>query len=99
MQTKKASLLKLKTKDFKPNLYKVILLNDNVTTMDFVVFILVEIFSKSSNEAINLMLKIHEIGSGVCGVYTKEIAKTKQLQVLNLAKTNGFPLKCILKEE
>ncbi|CUU69764.1 ATP-dependent Clp protease adaptor ClpS [Campylobacter hyointestinalis] len=99
MQTKKASLLKLKTKDFKPNLYKVILLNDNVTTMDFVVFILVEIFSKSSNEAINLMLKIHEIGSAVCGIYTKEIAKTKQLQVLNLAKTNGFPLKCILKEE
>ena len=45
------------------------------------------------------MLKIHEIGSAVCGVYTKEIAKTKQLQVLNLAKTNGFPLKCILKEE
>ncbi|AII14607.1 ATP-dependent Clp protease adaptor protein ClpS [Campylobacter iguaniorum] len=99
MQTKKSSQTKIKIKDFKPNLFKVLLLNDDVTTMDFVVMILINVFNKNQDEAINLMLKIHELGSAVCGIYTKDIAQTKQMEVINLAKKFGFPLKCILKEE
>nr|WP_152819333.1 ATP-dependent Clp protease adaptor ClpS [Campylobacter fetus] len=75
------------------------LLNDEVTTMDFVVMILIDIFNKSKNEAIELMLKIHQNGRAICGIYTKEIAQTKQMEVLNLAKANGFPLKCVIEEE
>ncbi|EAH8299594.1 ATP-dependent Clp protease adaptor ClpS [Campylobacter fetus] len=75
------------------------LLNDEVTTMDFVVMILIDIFNKSKNEAIELMLKIHQSGRAICGIYTKEIAQTKQMEVLNLAKANGFPLKCVIEEE
>ncbi|AGZ81568.1 ATP-dependent Clp protease adaptor ClpS [Campylobacter fetus] len=99
MQTKKSSITKTKIKDFKPNLFKVMLLNDEVTTMDFVVMILIDIFNKSKNEAIELMLKIHQNGRAICGIYTKEIAQTKQMEVLNLAKANGFPLKCVIEEE
>ncbi|AJB45309.1 Clp protease ClpS [Campylobacter fetus subsp. testudinum] len=99
MQTKKSSITKTKIKDFKPNLFKVMLLNDEVTTMDFVVMILIYIFNKSKNEAIELMLKIHQNGRAICGIYTKEIAQTKQMEVLNLAKANGFPLKCVIEEE
>ncbi|ABK82828.1 MULTISPECIES: ATP-dependent Clp protease adaptor ClpS [Campylobacter] len=99
MQTKKSSITKTKIKDFKPNLFKVMLLNDEVTTMDFVVMILIDIFNKSKNEAIELMLKIHQSGRAICGIYTKEIAQTKQMEVLNLAKANGFPLKCVIEEE
>ncbi len=98
MQTKKSSITKTKIKDFKPNLFKVMLLNDEVTTMDFVVMILIDIFNKSKNEAIELMLKIHQSGRAICGIYTKEIAQTKQMEVLNLAKANGFPLKCVIEE-
>nr|WP_301540498.1 ATP-dependent Clp protease adaptor ClpS [Campylobacter fetus] len=67
--------------------------------MDFVVMILIDIFNKSKNEAIELMLKIHQNGRAICGIYTKEIAQTKQMEVLNLAKANGFPLKCVIEEE
>ncbi|EGU23832.1 ATP-dependent Clp protease adaptor protein ClpS [Campylobacter fetus subsp. venerealis NCTC 10354] len=80
-------------------MFKVMLLNDEVTTMDFVVMILIDIFNKSKNEAIELMLKIHQSGRAICGIYTKEIAQTKQMEVLNLAKANGFPLKCVIEEE
>ncbi|EDO9794420.1 ATP-dependent Clp protease adaptor ClpS [Campylobacter fetus] len=80
-------------------MFKVMLLNDEVTTMNFVVMILIDIFNKSKNEAIELMLKIHQSGRAICGIYTKEIAQTKQMEVLNLAKANGFPLKCVIEEE
>lgn len=99
MQTKRKSSTKTKLKEFKPTLFKVILLNDDVTTMDFVVMVLCEIFNKELNQAINLMMQIHKNGSAVCGIYTKEIAQTKQNQTLSLAKTNGFPLKCVIKED
>ncbi len=99
MQTKRSLASKTKLKEFKPTLYKVILLNDDVTTMDFVVMILCEIFNKELNQAVNLMMQIHKNGSAVCGIYTKEIAQTKQSQTLSLAKANGFPLKCVIKED
>ncbi|WP_086276347.1 ATP-dependent Clp protease adaptor ClpS [Campylobacter vicugnae] len=99
MQTKRSLTSKIKLKEFKPTLYKVILLNDDVTTMDFVVMVLCEIFNKELNQAVNLMMQIHKNGSAICGIYTKEIAQTKQSQTLSLAKANGFPLKCVIKED
>ena len=68
-----------KVKQKKPKLYKVILLNDDYTPMEYVVKLLKEVFRKSENDAINIMLMVHKKGSGVCGVFTKEIAETKFL--------------------
>lgn len=76
----------------KPSLYRVILHNDDYTTMEFVVDILRNIFLKSEEEAINLMLMIHNQGRAICGVYTHEIAQTKAEQVIKLARQNSFPL-------
>lgn len=83
----------------EPPRYKVILLNDHYTTMDFVVAILMDIFDKSFEEATRIMLHIHHNGQGVCGIYTKEIAETKMHQVHERAQANGFPLKAILEKE
>ena len=82
-----------------PKKYKVILLNDNYSTVDFVVEILIQIFKKNSQEAIDITMHIHDKGEGVCGVYTYEIAHTKVAQVQSAARKAGFPLKAILKEE
>ena len=83
----------------EPKKYKVVMLNDDYTTMDFVVEILKTIFKKSQEEATKLMLLIHEKGSAVCGVYPYEIALTKIKQVEFSARKAGFPLKAILEEE
>lgn len=88
-----------KTQFFIPKLYSVILHNDDVTTMDFVVDIIVNIFGKNFDDAVNLMLKIHQNGAATCGVYEKEIAKSKQQSVLRAAKVAGFPLKCSIELE
>ncbi len=79
--------------------YKVVLLNDDFTSMDFVVEVLVNIFNHELDNAINIMLKIHRSGRGVCGVYVYEIAETKIAQVNKMAKENEFPLKAIMEEE
>jgi len=83
----------------EPKKYKVLLLNDNFSTMDFVIDILQSIFRKSQNESANIMLNVHNTGHGVCGIYTHEIASTKVAQVKHSAKKAGFPLKAILEEE
>lgn len=83
----------------EPKKYKVLLLNDDYSTMDFVIDILVRIFKKSVDEATAIMLNIHNNGKAVCGVYTHEIASTKVTQVKNLARQKGFPLKAIMEEE
>jgi len=83
----------------EPKKYKVLLLNDDYSTMDFVIEILVKIFRKSTDEATVIMLNIHNNGKDVCGVYTHEIASTKVTQVKNLARQKGFPLKAIMEEE
>jgi ATP-dependent Clp protease adaptor protein ClpS len=83
----------------EPPMYKVMLLNDDYTTMEFVVEILVYVFQKSSEEATQIMLNVHRSGIGVCGIYPFEIAETKVKTVLNLARENGFPLKCIMERE
>ncbi len=83
----------------KPKMFKVILLNDDFTPMDFVVFILKRIFSKSDSEAEKIMLEVHQKGAGTAGVYTYEIAEMKAIQVHQLARKNQHPLKAKLEEE
>lgn len=82
-----------------PKRYKVVLLNDDFTTMEFVVGVLMDIFGHNSERAVAIMLAIHEKGKGVCGIYTKEIAETKATQVHKSARANSFPLRAILEEE
>lgn len=81
-----------------PKHFRVLLLNDDYTTMDFVVSILETVFRKSPAEAVQIMLAIHNRGSGVCGVFTKEIAEMKISQVHDRARREGFPLKCGMQE-
>ena len=82
----------------EPPLYKVLLHNDDYTTMDFVVMILEEIFKKSTDEATRIMLNVHHQGHGVAGVYTREIGETKVAAVHRLARKNQYPLKCSLEQ-
>jgi ATP-dependent Clp protease adaptor protein ClpS len=79
--------------------YKVVLLNDDFTSMDFVVEVLMELFNHTVDDAINIMLQIHRNGRGVCGVYTYEVAETKIYQVQKRARENEYPLKAIMEEE
>lgn len=81
-----------------PKSYKVILLNDDYTPMDFVVSILESIFQKSPSESVRIMLEVHQKGAGVCGIYTKQIAETKVELVLSRAKEASYPLKSIMEE-
>ena len=83
----------------EPDLYKVIMWNDDYTTMDFVVEILADIFNKSYEEAIEIMLAIHEKGKGICGRYTYEIAETKVHQATKRARANEFPLRVTMEKE
>ncbi len=79
--------------------YKVVLLNDDFTSMDFVVEVLMELFEHSVDDAINIMLQIHRSGRGICGVYTYEVAETKVHQVQTRARENEYPLRAIMEEE
>ncbi len=83
----------------KPSLYRVFLLNDDYTTMDFVVEVLRSIFQKSLIEATQIMLHVHKKGLGLCGVYTRDIAETKIAAVHDLARGKGFPLMCVMEKE
>jgi ATP-dependent Clp protease adaptor protein ClpS len=83
----------------KPSLYRVFLLNDDYTTMDFVVFILEKVFQKVPAEATQIMLHVHKKGIGLAGIYTREIAETKVTEVHELARGSEFPLKCIMEKE
>ena len=82
-----------------PKKYKVFILNDDYTSMDFVVDILMSVFHKSYEQAENIMLEVHKKDRGLCGVYTHEIAETKVTQVIKKAKDSGFPLKATMEEE
>jgi len=82
-----------------PSLFKVLLLNDDYTTMEFVVHILEKVFHKAPVEASQIMLHVHKNGKGLAGVYTREIAETKIAAVHELSRQNGFPLKCRMERE
>lgn len=83
----------------KPNLYRVVLLNDDYTPMEFVVWVLQSIFHKTQEVATRLMLDVHQKGKGVCGVYSLDVAQTKVYQVKKLAEQNEHPLECVLEVE
>ncbi len=90
---------KTRTRTTKPSLYRVMLLNDDYTPMEFVVFILERFFNKSREEATRIMLHVHQKGVGLCGVYTYEVAETKVAQVLDMAQRNEHPLQCVMEKE
>jgi len=82
----------------KPSLYRVLIHNDDYTSMEFVVFILQTVFERSESEALQIMLKVHNEGVGVAGLYTYEIAEMKVEKVTSLAQANEFPLLCTMEE-
>src|SRR6478672_13670928 len=83
----------------KPELFKVLLLNDDYTTMDFVIEILEHVFNKAPAEAYRIMMAVHTQGQGLCGVYPLEIAETKIAAVVDLARAQGFPLRATMEAE
>jgi ATP-dependent Clp protease adaptor protein ClpS len=83
----------------KPELYKVLLLNDDYTTMDFVIEILETLFNKPPAEAYRIMMAVHTQGKGLCGVYPHEVAETKVATVVERARENGFPLRAAMEPE
>jgi ATP-dependent Clp protease adaptor protein ClpS len=87
------------TRTKKPALYKVFLLNDDYTPMEFVVYVLERFFQKSREEATTIMLHVHQNGVGLCGVFTYEVAETKVAQVLDLARQHEHPLQCTMEKD
>jgi ATP-dependent Clp protease adaptor protein ClpS len=83
----------------RPPFYKVVMLNDDFTPMDFVVEMLTSVFRHTHEDAVNLMLQVHQQGSAVVGIYTRDIAETKVEIVINMAKTNEYPLQCVMEKE
>jgi len=83
----------------KPDLYRVLLLNDDYTTMDFVIEVLESIFHKQPAEAFRIMMAVHTQGKGLCGVYPHEVAETKVETVMERARENGFPLRAAMEPE
>jgi ATP-dependent Clp protease adaptor protein ClpS len=88
-----------KTREKHPPMYKVILHNDDYTTMEFVVEVLVSVFGKSLEKATQIMLNVHNKGKEICGIYPRQIAETKVEIVHNLASNKGFPLKSTMEKE
>ena len=90
--------VRTKPKTKKPAMYKVIMLNDDYTPMEFVILVLERFFNKSSEEATRIMMHVHQKGIGVCGVFTYEVAETKVQQVMDLARQHQHPLQCTLEK-
>jgi ATP-dependent Clp protease adaptor protein ClpS len=90
---------KTRPKTKKPSLYKVLLLNDDYTPMEFVVHILEKIFNKNREQAVEIMLHVHRHGVGICGVFTYDVAETKVAQVIEFARRHQHPLQCTMEKE
>ena len=90
---------RVKSTTKKPSMYKVLLLNDDYTPMEFVVYVLERFFNKQSEEATQIMLHVHQRGVGICGVYSYEVAETKVTQVMDFALQNEHPLQCTLEKD
>jgi len=88
-----------RTRTQRPPLYKVILLNDDYTPMEFVVYVLEHFFALSHDAAVQVMLTVHQKGMAVVGVFTYEVAETKVTQVMDLARRNQHPLQCTMEKE
>jgi ATP-dependent Clp protease adaptor protein ClpS len=98
LSTKKELAFEDELSLMEPKQYKVLLLNDDYTSMDFVIEVLMSIFHKTYQEAEKIMLDVHRKDKGVCGVFTYEVAETKVMQVSKLAREQGFPLKATMEE-
>lgn len=98
-RTEVGVLTRTRIKPKKPSMYRVLLLNDDFTPMDFVVHVLERFFSKNKQEATEIMLQVHRRGVGVCGVYTYEVAETKVNMVMDYARKNEHPLQCTMEKE
>lgn len=94
-----AAVLEPKAKTRKPSMYKVLMLNDDYTPMEFVVDVLEHFFGLDESEATKVMLQVHQQGVGICGVFTYEIAETKVTQVVDYARLNEHPLQCTLEKD
>jgi len=92
-------ITRTRAKTAKPSMYKVLLLNDDYTPMEFVIHVLERFFQKNHDEATQIMLHVHQKGVGVCGVYPYEIAETKVTQVIDLARKHQHPLQCTLEKD
>jgi ATP-dependent Clp protease adaptor protein ClpS len=86
------------TETARPPMYEVVMLNDDFTPMDYVVFVLKRFFHKNHDEATELTLCVHSKGQGICGTYTREVAETKISQVIELSRKNKHPLKCVMRK-
>ena len=92
-------IVKQETKTKKPSMYKVLMLNDDYTPMEFVVHVLERYFNKGRSDAERIMLQVHRQGVGICGVFTYEVAETKVAQVIDFARRHQHPLQCTLEKE
>ena len=92
-------VVKARPKTRKPAMYKVLMLNDDYTPMEFVVHVLERFFRKSREEATHIMLHVHQKGVGICGVFTFDVAETKVMQVIDFARQNQHPLQCTMEKE
>ena len=94
-----AVVTQTKPKTQTPSLYRVLLLNDDYTPMEFVTYVLERFFNKSREDAIRIMLHVHQHGVGVCGVFTFDVAETKVAQVIDTARRNQHPLQCTMEKD
>jgi ATP-dependent Clp protease adaptor protein ClpS len=94
-----AVVTKTKPRVKRPNMYRVLLLNDDYTPMEFVVHVLIRFFNKNQEDATRIMLHVHQNGVGECGVYTYEIAETKVTQVMDFARKHQHPLQCVMEKK
>ena len=94
-----ATITKPKTVTKRPSLYRVLLLNDDYTPMEFVVLVLQDVFNKSREDAMRIMLHVHNHGVGECGIYPFEVAETKVTRVMDAARKNQHPLQCVMEKQ
>ncbi|MEO8686000.1 MAG: ATP-dependent Clp protease adapter ClpS [Devosia sp.] len=97
--TETGTATKTRTKTKRPNLYRVLLLNDDYTPMEFVVLVLQDVFNKSREEAMQIMMHVHQKGVGECGVFPYEVAETKVTRVMDTARKNQHPLQCVMEKQ
>jgi len=90
---------KVRAKPKRPNMYRVLLLNDDYTPMEFVIHVLERFFNKGRDEATRIMLHVHNHGVGECGIFTYEVAETKVTQVMDFARRNQHPLQCVMEKK
>jgi ATP-dependent Clp protease adaptor protein ClpS len=93
------TVTKTRPKTKRPNLYRVLLLNDDYTPMEFVILVLQDVFNKPREEAMQIMLHVHQKGVGECGVYPYEVAETKVTRVMDTARKNQHPLQCVMEKQ